>query len=197
MGVATFAVLSFHMVGIGVPQPLVPVIYAVAMLVDGAAALATGSLYDRVGPKTLLALPVLSAMIPLFAYSGSVAVVVVGVILWGMTTGVQESTMRAYVADILPSGQRATGYGFFALVTGAGTMLGGAIAGWLYGPAAPARSLPSPWWSKPPRSCCSPASCEALGDDAALGIKRHRPRRVFALRAVRPSIRGDCVARRS
>ena len=142
VGVATFAVLSFHMVGIGVPQPLVPVIYAVAMLVDGAAALATGSLYDRVGPKTLLALPVLSAMIPLFAYSGSVAVVVVGVILWGMTTGVQESTMRAYVADILPSGQRATGYGFFALVTGAGTMLGGAIAGWLYGAGGPGAVTP-------------------------------------------------------
>ena len=142
VGVATFAVLSFHMVGIGVPQPFVPVIYAVAMLVDGAAALATGSLYDRVGPKTLLALPVLSAMIPLFAYSGSVAVVVVGVILWGMTTGVQESTMRAYVADILPSGQRATGYGFFALVTGAGTMLGGAIAGWLYGAGGPGAVTP-------------------------------------------------------
>lgn len=132
VGVATFAVLSFHMVGAGVSDAAVPVLYAVAMLVDGVAALATGSLYDRIGPKTLLALPVLSAFVPVFAFSGSVPVMVVGVVLWGATTGVQESTMRAYVADLLPTTMRATGYGSFALVTGIGTMFGGIIAGWLY-----------------------------------------------------------------
>lgn len=135
VGVATFAVLSFHMVGAGVSEALVPVLYAVAMLVDGVAALVTGSMYDRVGPKTLLALPVLSALVPVFAFSGSMVAMVVGVVIWGMTTGVQESTMRAYVADLLPSTARATGYGYFALVTGAGTMLGGTIAGFLYGTA--------------------------------------------------------------
>lgn len=138
IGVATFAVLSFHMVGIGVDESFVPVMYAIAMLVDGLSALATGALYDRMGPKTLVVLPVLSACIPLFAYGDSFAPVAVGVVLWGLTTGVQESTMRAYVADLLPSGQRATGYGYFALVTGVGTMLGGAISGFLYGSFGPA-----------------------------------------------------------
>lgn len=138
IGVATFAVLSFHMVGIGVDESFVPVVYAIAMLVDGLSALATGALYDRMGPKTLMVLPVLSACIPLFAYGDSFAPVAVGVVLWGLTTGVQESTMRAYVADLLPSDQRATGYGYFALVTGVGTMLGGAISGFLYGSFGPA-----------------------------------------------------------
>ena len=112
--------------------------YAIAMLVDGLSALATGALYDRIGPKTLMVLPVLSACIPLFAYGDSFAPVAVGVVLWGLTTGVQESTMRAYVADLLPSDQRATGYGYFALVTGVGTMLGGVISGFLYGSFGPA-----------------------------------------------------------
>lgn len=138
IGVATFAVLSFHMVGIGVDESFVPVMYAIAMLVDGLSALATGALYDRIGPKTLMVLPVLSACIPLFAYGDSFAPVAVGVVLWGLTTGVQESTMRAYVADLLPSDQRATGYGCFALVTGVGTMLGGVISGFLYGSFGPA-----------------------------------------------------------
>lgn len=138
IGVATFAVLSFHMVGIGVDESFVPVMYAIAMLVDGLSALATGALYDRMGPKTLVVLPVLSACIPLFAYGDSFAPVAVGVVLWGLTTGVQESTMRAYVADLLPSDQRATGYGYFALVTGVGTMLGGAISGFMYGSFGPA-----------------------------------------------------------
>lgn len=138
IGVTTFAVLSFHMVGIGVDESFVPVVYAIAMLVDGLSALATGALYDRMGPKTLIVLPVLSACIPLFAYGDSFAPVAVGVVLWGLTTGVQESTMRAYVADLLPSDQRATGYGYFALVTGVGTMLGGAISGFMYGSFGPA-----------------------------------------------------------
>ena len=66
----------------------------------------------------------------------------IGVLIWGVTTGIQESTMRAYVADLLPSCQRATGYGCFALVVGAGTMLGGAIAGWLYGMAGATAIIP-------------------------------------------------------
>ena len=44
----------------------------------------------------------------------------------------QESTMRAYVADLVPSNKRATAYGIFSLFTGVGTLLGGTIAGTLY-----------------------------------------------------------------
>lgn len=143
VGVATFAVLSFHMVSVHVvDESFVPAVYAIAMLVDGAAAMVTGALYDKMGPKTLLSLPLLSALIPLFAYSDQASLVMVGVLIWGVTTGIQESTMRAYVADLLPSSQRATGYGCFALVVGAGTMLGGMIAGWLYGVGGAAAIIP-------------------------------------------------------
>ena len=133
-GVATFAVMSFHMIACELlPVAMVPVIYAVAMGVDAVAALVTGNLYDRIGPKVLLALPVLSALIPWFAYGNSTASVVAGAVLWGLTMGVQESTMRAYVADLVPSDKRASSYGMFSVFTGVGTLLGGSIAGGLYG----------------------------------------------------------------
>lgn len=133
-GVATFAVMSYHMVSQDLlPAAAVPIVYALAMGVDAVAAWATGTLYDRIGPKTLLALPILSACIPWFAYGSSVAAVVTGTVLWGLTTGVQESTMRAYVADLVPSNKRASSYGMFSVFTGVGTLLGGAIAGTLYG----------------------------------------------------------------
>lgn len=137
-GVATFAVMSYHMVSRGLMgAAAVPLVYALAMGVDALAAWVTGNLYDRVGPKTLLALPVLSACIPLFAYGDSLAAVLVGAVLWGLTTGVQESTMRAYVADLVPSSKRASAYGMFSVFTGVGTLLGGAVAGALYaGPGA-------------------------------------------------------------
>jgi MFS family permease len=132
-GVATFAVMSFHAVSVGVLSAAqVPIVYAVAMAVDAVAALITGNLYDRIGPKTLLALPVTSALIPWFAYGETFATIIAGAVIWGLATGVQESTMRAYVADLVPSNKRATSYGIFSLFTGVGTLLGGTIAGTLY-----------------------------------------------------------------
>ncbi len=132
-GVATFAIMSFHAVSVGVLSAAqVPIVYAVAMAVDAVAALVTGNLYDRIGPKTLLALPVISALIPWFAYGETFAAIIAGAVIWGLATGVQESTMRAYVADLVPSNKRATAYGIFSLFTGVGTLLGGTIAGTLY-----------------------------------------------------------------
>ena len=132
-GTATFAVMSFHAVSIDVlSASQVPVVYAVAMGVDAVAALVTGSLYDRLGPKTLLALPVACASIPFLAYGHSPVIVIGGAMLWGLATGIQESTMRAYVADLVPQKLRATSYGIFSMLIGIGTLVGGTLAGSLY-----------------------------------------------------------------
>jgi len=133
VGFSTFGVLSFHMVTNGIlPAATVPLVYAAAMGADAVAALASGWAYDRVGPKTLAALPVVSAMIPMFAFSGTRWTVVVGALLWGAAVGIQESTLRAVVADLVPSPRRATAYGVFAAGLGAATAAGGAVTGWLY-----------------------------------------------------------------
>lgn len=132
-GIATFAVMSYHMVVAGiVDAAAVPVLYAVAMGVDAIAALATGLSYDKFGPRALLVLPVIAATIPWFAYQQGLWAIIVGVVLWGLTLGIQESTLRAAVADMVPVGQRATAYGMFAVTVGIGTLLGGWIAGGLY-----------------------------------------------------------------
>ena len=49
-------------------------------------------------------------------------------VLWGSPTGIQDSTVKALVADLVPSG-RATAYGVFAAVQGVGALAGGALAG--------------------------------------------------------------------
>jgi hypothetical protein len=50
LGYATFGVLSYHLqVRHILPEPLIPVLYAVAMGVDALAALASGAIYDRIG----------------------------------------------------------------------------------------------------------------------------------------------------
>jgi MFS family permease len=139
VGFATFGVVSFHLVDRHLmPPAAVPVLYAAAMGVDALAALATGWLYDRVGARTLVALPVLAAAVPLLAFATFVWLAVLGVLLWGAAVGVQESTLRATVADLVPPGRRATAYGIFAGVMGAAAFAGGAMTGVLYDHSIPA-----------------------------------------------------------
>jgi len=59
--------------------------------------------------------------------------VFVGVVLWGGATGIQDSTIKALVADLIPSAQRGTAYGWFAVFQGAASFAGAAVAGALYG----------------------------------------------------------------
>lgn len=86
----------------------------------------------------LVALPVLTAAVPMLAFTNTVAVAVVGSLVWGAAMGIQESTLRATVADLVPSGRRATAYGVFAGVVGAASLVGGAVTGALYGVSIPA-----------------------------------------------------------
>lgn len=137
-GFATFGVLSFHMVTRHlIVTGLVPVIYAAAMAADAIVALAVGWLYDKAGHRVLLILPVLAAVVPLLAYTRSVPMVIAGALVWGGAVGVQESTLRATVADLVPAPRRATAYGLFAAVLGTGAFIGGTLAGWLYDVSIP------------------------------------------------------------
>ncbi|MFE9938293.1 MFS transporter [Streptomyces hirsutus] len=137
-GFATFGVLSYHLVErhlLGAAG--VPVLYAAAMAVDAVAALATGWLYDRYGARVLVALPVLTAGVVALAFTNTLAIAVAGSLVWGAAMGIQESTLRATVADLVPSGRRATAYGLFAGVVGAASLAGGALTGGLYGRSIP------------------------------------------------------------
>lgn len=137
-GFATFGVLSYHLVQRHLlAAAWVPVLYAAAMAVDAVAALASGWLYDRTGPRVLIALPVLTAAVAALAFTNTVAVAVAGSLVWGAALGIQESTLRATVADLVPGGRRATAYGLFAGVVGAASLAGGALTGGLYGYSIP------------------------------------------------------------
>ncbi|TNC21582.1 MFS transporter [Amycolatopsis alkalitolerans] len=132
-GFATFGVLSFHLVERHLlATAAVPLVYAAAMAADALAALATGWLYDKIGARTLIALPLLSAAVPLLAFTNTPGLTILGAVLWGSAVGVQESTLRAVVADLVPSTRRATAYGIFAGILGGATLAGGALTGALY-----------------------------------------------------------------
>jgi MFS family permease len=135
----TFGIIGYHLTVDGlVPVAAVPLVYAGAMAVEAVAALVVGSLYDRTGAKVLFVVPVLVAVVPALALGGSLGLVLVGVAVWGFAHGVQDSTIKAAVADLVPAHRRATAYGVFAGIQGALAIAGGAGAGWLYDRSLPA-----------------------------------------------------------
>ncbi|GIE75592.1 major facilitator superfamily protein [Actinoplanes philippinensis] len=132
-GLVTFGLLSYHASRTGqIPVALVPVLYAGAMAAGAVSALASGHLYDRWGARVLYALPALAAATPALALSGSAPAIVTGTLLWGAAVGVQDSTVKALVADLVPAPRRATAYGVFAAVQGVAALAGGLLAGALY-----------------------------------------------------------------
>ena len=131
-GLMTFGVISYQLVGNGlVDAAVVPVVYAGAMATEALAALATGDLFDRWGGRVLLVVPALVAVVPLLVFAHRLAPVLLGVAVWGAATGIQDSTVKAYVADLVEAPRRATAYGVFAGVQGLGALVGGGVAGLL------------------------------------------------------------------
>jgi len=129
-GLMTFGVISYRFVEAGlISLAAAPLVYALAMAVEAVAALVTGDLFDRYGGRVLLAVPVVVAAVPLLVFAPSLTPVLGGVVLWGLATGIQDSTVKAFVADLVPSRRRATAYGVFAAVQGLGAIAGGVLAG--------------------------------------------------------------------
>jgi MFS family permease len=138
-GLVAFGIISFHLTTDGlVPVATVPLVYAGAMAVEALAALVVGSAYDRVGSRVLYVVPVLVALVPALALSSSLAAVLVGVVVWGFAFGVQDSTVKALVAELVDAPRRATAYGVFAGIQGALAVVGGGVVGWLYEVSIPA-----------------------------------------------------------
>jgi MFS family permease len=133
LGFSTWAVLAFHLTEQRLlPVSVVPVLYAVAMAAAAVAAVVFGRVYDRVGLRGLVVLPLLAATIPFLGFSSTPSLVVLGALAWGTAVGVQDSTMRAAVADLVPRQRLGAGYGTFTAVYGLAWMIGTGTIGWLY-----------------------------------------------------------------
>ena len=65
-------------------------------------------------------------------FTNSSILVWIGAILWGAILGIQESTLRAAVADLAQTASRATAYGVFNAVYGFALLVGGSTLGFLY-----------------------------------------------------------------
>lgn len=132
-GYVDFPLIAFHFKTMAVvPDPWIPVFFAIAMAADGIAALLFGKLYDTKGLSTLIYATALSSLFVLFVFVNGFYSALIGMILWGIGLGAQESVMRAVVADLVQVNKRATAYGIFNIWFGVFWFLGSALMGFLY-----------------------------------------------------------------
>ncbi len=110
-----------------------PLLYAGAMLVDAVSALFFGIFYDKKGIRVLIWSTLISAPFAVFVFGfNSVPMLLVGIALWGVGMGAQESILKAAVTNIVPKQSRATGYGIFECFFGIFWFLGSWLLGVLY-----------------------------------------------------------------
>lgn len=133
IGYADFPLVAFHVKKLALaPDGWIPVLYALAMAVDAIAALALGRLFDARGLRMLIIVPFLSVVFAPLAFSSSLPLVALGMVLWGVGMGAQESVVRAAIATMIPAGRRGTAYGVFNAVYGVAWFAGSAAMGVLY-----------------------------------------------------------------
>ena len=132
-GLADFPLIAFHFQQAHVvAAPIVPVFYAVAMAVSGIGSLIFGRLFDRTGIGVLIPLTLLTAVYAPLVFLGQMWAAVVGVALWGLGMGVQESIIPAAVAPMVSADRRASAYGLFTGAYGTAWVLGSVVIGVLF-----------------------------------------------------------------
>ena len=113
-------------------REMIPLLYAVAMGMDALAALVFGRLFDRYGFVVIMAAVGISLFFAPLVFAGSLVSAIIGMALWGIGMGAQESIMRAVIPVMVTADRRGTAYGFFNTGDGIAWFLGSALMGYLY-----------------------------------------------------------------
>lgn len=133
-GFSDFTLITLHAANTqAFPEAALSLLYAAAMAVDAFAALFFGWLFDRIGLKALIYSTVCSMTFSAFVFlTGKAWMIGIGIVLWGIGMGAQESIMKAAVSAIVPKSMRSTGFGIFETGFGLAWFLGSWLLGALY-----------------------------------------------------------------
>jgi MFS family permease len=132
-GFADFSLIAYHFQRNGiVSTAVIPVYYAVAMVMGAVGALIFGKLLDRIGLPVLLMAMTLGAFFAPLVFLGGTRLALLGMVLWGVGMGAQGSLLRSVISPLIPREKRATGFGIFDTAFGVAWFAGSWLMGILY-----------------------------------------------------------------
>jgi predicted MFS family arabinose efflux permease len=108
------------------------------MAMGAIASLVVGRLLDKRGSPALIAGILLSAFFAPLGFLGGPVLALVGMMLWGIGMGVQDSSLKAVLVAVVPQEKRSTAFGIFDTSFGIAWFLGSAAMGLLYSRSIPA-----------------------------------------------------------
>jgi MFS family permease len=134
LGFVDFPIITMHIAKKGlVAEHTLPLLYAGAMIVDAFAALFFGWLYDRLRFTALVVAGSVAAFFAIFIFcTDSLPWLLVGIALWGIGMGAQESVLKAAVVTLSSVENRATSFGMVESCFGLCWFVGSWLMGWLY-----------------------------------------------------------------
>ncbi|MGC8977558.1 MAG: MFS transporter [Candidatus Ratteibacteria bacterium] len=132
-GLVNFQLISYHIKNKNIfHEAFIPILYLIAMGVDGIIAFVVGRLYDILKFKILLIIPFLTFILPFLIFSDIIYLIILGIIFFGIIIGCHETILRAAIADIVFLNKRGFAYGLFNTIYGLGFLISGWIIGFLY-----------------------------------------------------------------
>ncbi len=138
-GFADFSLIAFHFQKTAsVPEPWIPILYAVAMATAGISSLFFGRLLDKIGFKSLFVALLMGAFFAPFVFLGNFLLALVGMMLWGIGMGAQDSLFKAILANMVSKEKRSEAFGLFDTGFGVAWFLGSAAMGVIYTKSIPA-----------------------------------------------------------
>jgi MFS family permease len=119
---------------LGLPDAYAPLVLVTMNVVYALSAYPMGRLADRASHRALLAagLAVLIVSDLVLARAAGVAMVALGVALWGLHMGMTQGLLATMVAATAPAELRGTAFGFFNLASGIAMLIASVLAGLLW-----------------------------------------------------------------
>lgn len=134
VGAFNFSFVLLRASDMGVPQGMVPLVYAAINAAHTVVAYPSGRLADRIGREKVLvigyAIFAASAAMMTLSYGSNYAYMVA--VVYGAYAGISETMQRAVIPRYVAPEARGTAYGLYNLVAGAGFFAGGVVFGALW-----------------------------------------------------------------
>jgi MFS family permease len=138
-GNASDAFLLLRMGDLGVAAFWIPLLWSAIHVVKSASSVIGGTLSDRFGRPTLIALGwlVYALVYGAFGAFENTAVVVIAFLTYGLYFGLTEGVEKAWVADLSPANVRGTAFGIYNAVLGCGSLAASLLFGAIWTRVSP------------------------------------------------------------
>jgi MFS family permease len=139
LGNASDAFLLLRLSNLGVPAFWIPLLWSALHVVKSGSSLVGGTLSDRFGRRTMIALGwiIYAIVYAAFGFSDSLPVVITIFLVYGLYFGLTEGAEKAWIADLTPAHRSGTAFGVYNAALGVGGLAASVLFGLIWTQVSP------------------------------------------------------------